>query len=134
MTTGIRADDPRSSATTPTTLPTATAVTTQPCHVTGRHPKPVRRRRNHGVPVKRCISSHDMCFSGCCMSHRGLSLRLRSMGAIDMNAELWASLGTAVATIVFLVVPVLVYAWYALDEWIGDRESYAEVISAVEHR
>ena len=46
-----------------------------------------------------------------------------------MNAEIWASIGTAVATVVFLVVPVLVYAWYALDEWIGDRDSYETVIA-----
>lgn len=58
---------------------------------------------------------------------------LKAWEHIDMNAEIWASLGTAVATILFLVIPGLVYAWYALDEWIGDRDSYAEVISAVEH-
>ncbi len=51
-----------------------------------------------------------------------------------MNAEIWASIGTAVATVVFLVVPVLVYAWYALDEWIGDRDSYENVVAVVEHR
>ena len=132
MTTGIRADDPRSSAITPTALPTATAVTAQPCHVTGCHPRPVRRRRNHGVPVIRSISAHDMC---CRMSHRTVPRRiLEAWEHIDVNAEIWASIGTTVATVVFLVVPVLVYAWYALDEWIGDRDSYAEVISAVEHR
>ncbi len=32
-----------------------------------------------------------------------------------MNAEIWASVGTIVATLVLLVVPGLVYTWYALE-------------------
>ena len=32
-----------------------------------------------------------------------------------MNAEIWASIGTIVATLVFLLVPGLVYTWYALE-------------------
>jgi hypothetical protein len=32
-----------------------------------------------------------------------------------MNAEIWASIGTIVATLVLLIVPGLVYTWYALE-------------------
>ena len=32
-----------------------------------------------------------------------------------MSAEIWASVGTIVATLVLLVVPGLVYTWYALE-------------------
>ena len=49
-----------------------------------------------------------------------------------MNAETWATIGTIVVTLVFLVVPTLVYAWYVLDRWIGDEESYARVMAEVD--
>jgi len=32
-----------------------------------------------------------------------------------MNAEVWASIGTIVATLVLLIIPGLVYTWYALE-------------------
>jgi hypothetical protein len=32
-----------------------------------------------------------------------------------MNVELWASVGTIVATLVLVVIPGLVYTWYALE-------------------
>jgi hypothetical protein len=46
-----------------------------------------------------------------------------------MNAEIWASIGTIVATLVLLIVPGLVYTWYALEHLIGDRNSYKSVIA-----
>ena len=44
-----------------------------------------------------------------------------------MNAEVWASVGTIVATVVFLVVPGAICAWYVLDRLIGEGEDYPEV-------
>jgi hypothetical protein len=44
-----------------------------------------------------------------------------------MNAEVWASIGTVIATLVFVVVPGVVYAWYVLDTWIGDGDGYPDV-------
>jgi len=38
-----------------------------------------------------------------------------------MSAELWATVGTIIGTLVLVVVPVLVYTWIVLDNWIGDR-------------
>jgi hypothetical protein len=32
-----------------------------------------------------------------------------------MDVEIWASVGTIVATLVLFVVPGLVYTWYALE-------------------
>jgi hypothetical protein len=48
-----------------------------------------------------------------------------------MDTELWAVIGTTIATIV-LLVPCVVYAWYVLDSWIGDDDSYSQVIASVE--
>jgi hypothetical protein len=48
-----------------------------------------------------------------------------------MNAEVWALLGTTIVTLVFLV-PGVVYAYYVLDHWIDDRDSYRGVIAGVE--
>jgi len=46
-----------------------------------------------------------------------------------MDADVWASIGTIVATLVFFVIPGLVYAWYALEHVIGDERSYERVIA-----
>jgi hypothetical protein len=46
-----------------------------------------------------------------------------------MNTEIWASIGTIVTTLVLLIVPGLVYTWYALEHLIGDRNSYESVIA-----
>ena len=46
-----------------------------------------------------------------------------------MNAEIWAAVGTTVATLVLFIVPGLVYTWYALESMIGDKDSYASVIA-----
>lgn len=46
-----------------------------------------------------------------------------------MNAEIWASIGTIVATLLLFILPGLVYTSYALDHMIGDRKSYERVIA-----
>jgi hypothetical protein len=52
--------------------------------------------------------------------------------AASMNVELSASLGTVVATMLLVVVPGVVYAWYVLELWIGDSRSYADAVKSVE--
>ena len=37
-----------------------------------------------------------------------------------MSVEIWSTIGTIVGTLVFLVVPGVVYAWYVLDLWLGE--------------
>ena len=49
-----------------------------------------------------------------------------------MSTDLWVALGTSIATLVLLVIPVVVYAYDVLDSWIGDPASYDRVIAAVE--
>ena len=44
-----------------------------------------------------------------------------------MTLELWVSIGTVLATVVLVVVPGVVYAWYVLEEWIGPGDRYPEV-------
>jgi hypothetical protein len=46
-----------------------------------------------------------------------------------MTEDVWAIIGTSVATLVLLIVPGLVYAWYALEHMIDDKRSYAQVIA-----
>lgn len=55
------------------------------------------------------------------------------MGTLASNAELWASVGTVIVTVV-LLVPGVVYAWYVVEGWIGDDDSYAPVIETVYKR
>ena len=43
-------------------------------------------------------------------------------------------IGSTLFTVVFLLVPGLVYSWYVLEDWIGDNESYARVIASIEKR
>jgi hypothetical protein len=52
------------------------------------------------------------------------------MGTLATNAELWGFVGTAIVT-VLLLVPGLIYAWYVLESWIDDGQSYAHVIESV---
>jgi hypothetical protein len=44
-----------------------------------------------------------------------------------MNAELWATVGTILGTIFFLIVPGIAYAYYVLEGWIGNEDSYPDV-------
>lgn len=46
-----------------------------------------------------------------------------------MNAEIWAVIGTFAGTLLLLIVPGLVYTWYALEHIIGDKNSYESVIA-----
>jgi len=55
------------------------------------------------------------------------------MDTLATNAELWTLIGTTIATIV-LLVPGLAYAWYVLERWIDDDDSYAHVIASIEKR
>jgi hypothetical protein len=44
-----------------------------------------------------------------------------------MNAEIWATIGTIVATLVLFIVPGFIYTWYALEHLIDDKRSYPRV-------
>ncbi len=48
-----------------------------------------------------------------------------------MGTEFWAALGTSIATLMFLI-PGLVYAYYVLESWIDDPDSYGPIVAAVE--
>jgi hypothetical protein len=48
----------------------------------------------------------------------------------DVSALAW----TALATVVLLLVPGVVYAYYVLDRWIDDDASYLPVMASVDHR
>ncbi len=52
------------------------------------------------------------------------------MGILATNTDAWAIAGTTLGTLL-LLLPGVVYAWYALEKWIGDDESYAKVISSI---
>jgi hypothetical protein len=56
------------------------------------------------------------------------------MGLLATNADLWIVIGTTLVTVVFLLVPGLVYAWYVLEGWIDDDDSYAPVVASIEKR
>jgi len=49
-----------------------------------------------------------------------------------MSVGLWVALGTTIATVVFSFVGGLAYAWYVLERWIDDDDSYARVSASVE--
>ena len=53
------------------------------------------------------------------------------MEILATNAEVWAAIGTTIAT-VLLLVPGIVYAGFVLENWIGDRDSYANVTASIE--
>jgi len=50
-----------------------------------------------------------------------------------MTTDFWALFWTTVVTVVFLLVPGLVLAYYALEQWI-DGDSYARVMASVDER
>jgi hypothetical protein len=56
------------------------------------------------------------------------------MGPLAITTELSGLLWTTLATVVLLVVPVVMCAYYVLDRWIGDDDSYDRVISSVATR
>jgi len=55
------------------------------------------------------------------------------MGILATNTEVWAAIGTTIATIL-LLVPGIVYAGFVLENWIGDGKSYARVIASITKR
>ena len=48
-----------------------------------------------------------------------------------MSTEFWATLVIAVATVMFLI-PGVVFAYFVLESWIGDPDSYGRIVAAVE--
>jgi hypothetical protein len=50
-----------------------------------------------------------------------------------LTADFWALFWTTLATVVFLLVPGVVCAYYMLDRWI-DNDSYARVMASVDRR
>jgi hypothetical protein len=56
------------------------------------------------------------------------------MELLTTTADLWTVIGTTIFTVVFLLVPGVVYSWYALASWIDDDKSYARVIASIEKR
>jgi hypothetical protein len=55
------------------------------------------------------------------------------MQPLGLTADFWALFWTTVVTVVFLLVPGVVFAYYVLDEWIRD-DSYAHVMASVDDR
>src|SRR5262245_28413374 len=63
----------------------------------------------------------------------GTRLRgLRVMEPFFFTADFWALAWTALATVVLLLVPGVVYAYYVLDRWIDDDASYLPVMASVD--
>jgi hypothetical protein len=56
------------------------------------------------------------------------------MEILATTGDLWTVIGTTIATVVLVLVPSVVYAWYALESWIDDDKSYGRVIASVEKR
>jgi hypothetical protein len=46
-----------------------------------------------------------------------------------MNAEIWASSGIGVATLLLFIIPAVVYIWYALEHMIDDKQSSERAIA-----
>jgi hypothetical protein len=56
------------------------------------------------------------------------------MGLLALTADFWALFWTTLVTVVFLLVPGVVYAYYVLERWIDDDDSYARVMASVDRR
>lgn len=54
------------------------------------------------------------------------------MEPILMTADVSALLWTALATVVLLLAPGVVYAYYVLARWIDDEHSYESLMATVE--
>jgi hypothetical protein len=55
------------------------------------------------------------------------------VGTLAVTPEVWAVIGTALAT-VFLLVPGVLYAWFVLEDWIGDDVSFDRVVDSIARR
>lgn len=51
-----------------------------------------------------------------------------------MNAEWWSVIGTVVATLILIVIPGVVYAYFVLDRMIADPNRYMTVMREVDAR
>jgi hypothetical protein len=55
------------------------------------------------------------------------------MGLLATSTEAWAVIGTSIF-IVLTLVPGVVYAWFVLEDWIGDDDSYAKVTASIDKK
>jgi cytochrome bd-type quinol oxidase subunit 2 len=55
------------------------------------------------------------------------------MELLASTSDFWALFWTSLVTLV-LLVPGAIYAYYVLEQWIGDDDSYAGVIAGVDRR
>ena len=51
-----------------------------------------------------------------------------------MTTEFWEAFWTTLATAVLLVAPVVIYAYWVSDHWIGEADNYDRVSAMVEPR
>ena len=49
-----------------------------------------------------------------------------------MTTEFWEAFWTALATVVLLVAPVVLYAYWVSDQWIGDADHYDSVMATID--
>jgi hypothetical protein len=56
------------------------------------------------------------------------------MGLLALTADFWALFWTTLATVVFLLAPGVVYAYYVLERWIDGDESYSRAMAGVDRR
>lgn len=56
------------------------------------------------------------------------------MGPLAITTDVAALFWTSLATIVFLLVPGVLYSYYVLARWIDNDDSYAGVMATVEQR
>jgi hypothetical protein len=68
------------------------------------------------------------------LSHITRLVGHRGMGLLALTADFWALFWTTLVTVVFLLVPGVVYAYYVLERWIDDDDSYARVMASVDRR
>ena len=46
---------------------------------------------------------------------------------MTMSTEMWATVGTILGTMLFLIVPGVVYAYFVLEHWIDSTDRYPYV-------
>jgi hypothetical protein len=56
------------------------------------------------------------------------------METLAMTTEFWGAFWTTLATVVLLVAPVVMYAYFVSDHWIGDADTYDRVMATVASR
>ena len=58
-------------------------------------------------------------------------MRRRGMDLLASTTDFWALFWTALATVVLLLLPGVLYAYYVLAAWIDDDKSYVPVMDSV---